>query len=171
MGSDLRTRNNEELTMPDWELPDAEDESDRRLLADIAEYGWHIVGVSEDDEGPGFAFSVGLLYTLNHPEILIMGLRQNIAASLINDMGDAIRNGAVFSAGRQYDDIAAGFPLAFVAVDQRYYREYLGYALWFYRTLDFPVLQCIWPDKAGVFPWEPAYDSRFFDLQRVLAQR
>jgi len=157
--------------MTKWIPPEAEDDSDRKLLADVKSHGWHLVGVEEDSEGPAFTFSVGLLYSLGHPEILIMGLQPSISGNLINDMGDAIRAGQTFQAGKQYDDIAAGFPLAFVAMDRRHYRQYLGYALWFYRTLDIPVLQCVWPDKAGIFPWQPGYDSRFFDLQRILGER
>ena len=117
-----------EKTVPNWKLPEAEDDSDRKLLADVAAHGWHIVGVNADEAGPEFAFSVGLFYTLGHPEILIMGLRHSISASLINDIGDAIRSGNKFEAGRHYDDIAAGFPMALVVMDQRYFREYLGYA-------------------------------------------
>jgi len=157
--------------MTGWVLPEPEDDSDRKLLADIAQHGWHVVGVNADAHGPNYAFSVGLLYTLGHAEIMIMGLQHRTAAQLINRIGDAIRAGQCYEAGCRYDEIADGFPLAFVSLDQRYYQEYLGYALWFYRTLRFPVLQCVWPDKAGVFPWEAGYDSRFFQAQRILRGR
>jgi hypothetical protein len=150
------------------ELPTPEDDRDRKLLADIAQVGWAVIGVEADKDGPGFAFSVGLFHTLVHPEVLVMGLRPQIAHRLINDIGEAIREGQRFEGGQQYEGIAAGFPLAFVEMDRRYYREYLGYAGWFYRGPDFPVLQCVWPDKQGVFPWQPGYDSRFFQSQRVL---
>lgn len=153
------------------QLPTPADDRDRKVLADVAEYGWTVMGITKDHSGPGFAFSIGLFHTLGHPEILIMGLPAEVAHQLINDMGDAIRAGERFEAGRRYDDIAAGFPLAFVAMDERYYREYLGYALWFYRGPNFPVLQCLWPDKEGLFPGEPGYDSRYFDRQRVLGTR
>jgi hypothetical protein len=156
--------------MKNWKLPEAEDDSDRKLLADVASRGWHIVGVDADATGPAFAFSVGFCFTLQKPEFIIMGLQHQVAAHLINDIGDALRSGMNIEASKQYDDVAADYPLAFVEMDQRYYREYLGYALWFYRTLDFPVLQCVWPDKAGLFPWDAGYDSRFFDAQRVLGQ-
>ena len=157
--------------MPPWVLPEPEDDAERKLLADVAERGWHILGVPANKEGPGFTFSVGILYSLSHPEIMIMGLPTNTAARLINTMGDAIRVGREYLPGQRYDDLADGFPLAFVSMDQRYYREYLGTALWFYRTPDFPVLQCVWPDKAGLFPWEPGFDSRYFQVQRVLGSR
>ena len=37
-------------------LPTAEDESDRKLLSDIARVGWHLVGIPGDNEGPPFVF-------------------------------------------------------------------------------------------------------------------
>jgi hypothetical protein len=157
--------------MPERSLPAPRDDGDRKLLADVAGHGWHVVGVLEDDEGPGYAFSVGMFHTLGHPEILLMGLQHSVAHRLVNDMGDAIRRGERYEPGQKYDGLAAGFPLAFVSRARRYYREYLGYALWLYQGPEFPALQCVWPDKAGKFPWEPGYDSRFFDLQRVLGPK
>ncbi|HKB36628.1 MAG TPA: DUF4262 domain-containing protein [Gemmataceae bacterium] len=137
-------------------------------MADVAEFGWHVVGVDDNPYGPDYAFSVGLYHTLGHPEILIMGLPHETAAQLINVMGESIRGGQRYERGKRYDDIAEGYPLAFVPVAPRYYPDYLGYALWFYRGWHFPTLQCIWPDKQGLFPWDPGYDSRYFDHQRVL---
>jgi hypothetical protein len=157
--------------MAERELPTPENDGDRKLLADIARVGWAVIGVAADDEGPAFAYSIGLFHTLGHPEVLIMGLRPQIAMQLINDMGDSIRAGQRFEAGQRYDGIADGFPLAFIQMNRRYYREYLGYAIWFYRGPDFPVLQCVWPDKEGVFPGETDYDSRFFQVQRLLGGR
>jgi hypothetical protein len=154
--------------MSQRELPEPEDESDRKLLADIERVGWALISIMEDEQGPGFTYSVGLFHTLGQPEIVLMGLPIDVAQSLINDMGEAIRGGRRFEAGKQYDDIAAGFPLAFVGVGEQHYREYLGYARWFYHGSDFPVLQCVWPDKAGRFPWEPEYDGRYLDVQPLL---
>ncbi len=30
------------------------DEQDRKLLAEIEQFGWHVVGIEQDDERPGF---------------------------------------------------------------------------------------------------------------------
>jgi hypothetical protein len=149
-------------------LPKPEDDFDRKLLADIKRVGWAVIGIEEDAEGPSFAFSVGLFHTLGHPEVILMGLRVPIAYRFINDIGTAVRAGRRFETGGRYDEIAEGLPLAFVAVAERHYREYLGYARWFYQGSKFPVLQCVWPDKQGVFPWEPGFDGRFFQKQPVL---
>jgi len=154
--------------MSERQLPIPEDDLDRKLLGDIERVGWSVLGIEGDEEGPGFAYSLGIFHTLNHPEILIMGLRMTTAQQLINDIGVAVRAGRRFEAGARSDDFAEGFPLVFVAVAPQWYRKYVGYARWFYRGSTFPLLQCVWPDKQGLFPWEAEYDSRFFQLQRIL---
>src|SRR5262245_6980667 len=148
-------------------LPAAEDDSDRKLLGDIARVGWHIVGIEADDEGPGYAFSVGLYHTYSHPEIIIFGLKNETAAQLINVIGYQVKGGTRFEDGES-DAVAEGFPVTFKTVPVTAYREYVGYALWFYRSFDFPLLQCVWPDKAGRFAWDDGYDHRFDQLQPIL---
>jgi hypothetical protein len=150
------------------ELPTPDDDLDRQVLDTVAREGWMVLAIEGDNEGPEYAFSVGLFHTLGHPEVVLMGQRPAVAQDLINDLGARIRDGAKFEAGQHYEEIASNFPLAFVAVDTDHYRPYLGYARWFYRGNGFPALQCVWPDKKGLFPWEEGYDADFFEVQRVL---
>lgn len=152
-------------------LPEPEDDHDRFILGHIATRGWAVLGITEDDNDElpaGYSFSVGIHHTLGQPEILVMGLKPETATAFINDVGDRMRAGQRFAAGDRTDDLAQGLPTAFVEVSPRYYREYVGYALWLNRGPDFPMLQLVWPDKAGRFPREPDYDARFFAPQRVL---
>jgi hypothetical protein len=44
-----------------------------------------------------------------------------------------------------------------VARDQ--YREFVGYARWFYGGNNFDLLQCIWPDHSQRFPWHPDFPA------------
>jgi len=152
------------------ELPIAKDDSDRRLLADVKRVGWHIVGIHEDTEGPAYAFSVGLYHTFEHPEIIIFGLPHETAGRMINIIGRQVQSGTRIKANDVSNDVAEGFPVAFKMVPKDFYRQYIGYALWFYRSIDFPVLQCVWPDKAGRFAWQDGYDHRFDQIQPILAQ-
>jgi len=153
----------------EFALPEAEDDSDRKLLSDIEEYGWHVVFVAEEPDTPRFAFTVGLYYRYAHPEILVMGLRQPTAHSLLHSMVARIQHGERFESGAFITGIAS-FPLALVPVHTDHFREYLGYGIWFYRSLSapFPALQLVWPDGSGLFPWQSSYDVRFNGLQRVL---
>ena len=150
-------------------IPTAEDESDRKLLSDISDYGWHVVKVNEEDGLPGFAFTVGLYYQYCHPEIMIMGLRHETAHTLLTSIQRIVHEGGRIQPWSTVEDVAS-FPLTAVPIHISHYREHLGYGIWFYRSLPepFPALQLVWPDKAGIFPWQDGYDQRYHQLQNVL---
>src|SRR5688572_21748827 len=118
-------------------LPAPEDDRDRKLLADITRVGWAVIGIDADQDGPEYAFSVGLFHSFDHPEIIVMGLRHPVSAALINDVGQAVQKGERFVPRRLYWAIADRYPLAFVEMSRDRYREYLGYAGWFYGGPDF----------------------------------
>ena len=156
--------------LPDFQPPVAADEHDRKLLSDIERVGWHVLKIMGDESGPEYCFSVGLYYTFGHPEILVMGLSHPVAHRFINLAAAHIATGRVFRAQERTDDLAEGFECSFVPVSVAHYERYLGYGIWFYRQLKqpFPVLQLVWPDKQGRFPWESDYDERFQKLQPLL---
>jgi hypothetical protein len=135
------------------------DKGDAKVLSDINQFGWHIVLVQEDEKGPGFAFSIGLYQNYKHPEIIIVGLRPDTMHRMINVVGEEIKKGRRFENGKDYSDILEGFKCNFRLVLKHNYKDYLGYALWYYKKEDFPVLQCVWPDKSGKFPWDESFDK------------
>jgi hypothetical protein len=55
---------------------------DAEMQADIATYGWHVIKVFEDDEGPSFAFTIGLYKRFGHPELVVFGLPLDTGAEL-----------------------------------------------------------------------------------------
>jgi hypothetical protein len=153
--------------------PEPDDEYDVKLLSDIAKYGWHVVAILAEGDFPEFCFSVGLYSGFGHPEILVMGLAPAVGGRLINNIGNQIRAGANFQPGEVYTELLSNFSATFTPIASEHYRDHLGYALWYYRSLlpkSFPALQLIWPDRSGQFPWEAGYDRRFFSLQRVLSR-
>ena len=156
--------------LADFQMPVAEDDSDRKLLSDIAQYGWHVLHIFADESGPCFSFSVGFYLKFGHPEILVMGLPQPVAHELINLIGSHLAEGRVFRPRERFDGLAEGFACSFVSIAVEHYRNYLGYGVWFYRSLKqpFPALQLVWPDKQGWFPWENDYDQKFFGMQKLL---
>ena len=150
-------------------LRTAEDDSDRKLLSDVATHGWHVVMIEGDEEGPGYLFTVGLYYNYEHPELLIMGLPRDVSYQLLHEAVGQIQKGKKYSAESDDTELAS-FPLAFRSVDIGQYRPYLGYGIWFYENCPtpFPALQMVWPDKEGKFPWQDGYDERFLAHQPSL---
>jgi hypothetical protein len=142
--------------------------ADQKLLSDIEEYGWHIVNVLEDEEGPPYSFSIGLYHTFRHPEVIIIGLDPDLMQNMINWIGADIRGGKSFEIGKEYADLIEGFNCTFMVVQKKYYSEYLGYAMWFYKGDGFPVIQCVWPTTKGKFPWEKGYPKDLVKWQQLL---
>lgn len=147
------------------ELPTARDHSDQRVLDDVVRHGCHVVGVLADEKGPAYSYSIGLFRNFGHPEILVFGLAHPLMQRIINGLKENIRGGTSFVVGNRYPDILEGFDCAFRLVSTKHYRELLGYARWFHGGDDFPVVQCVWPDRQGRFPWEPSFNARFKALQ------
>jgi hypothetical protein len=137
------------------DLPEPADDHDRKLLADVRRHGWHVIGVEEDEEGPGFAYSIGLYHSFRHPEVIVFGLRVRVIHGMINAVGEQIRSGEKFEHLDESGDVLDGYNVAFRTVERRHYPDYLGYARWFYGGDDFPALQCVWPDSRHRYPWHP----------------
>jgi len=77
--------------------------------------------------------------------------------------------GQVFLPGVRYPDLAGNaLPTCFGEVDQQYYEHYFGQALVFHGTPNFPVLQVVWPDTRGHFPFEQGFEPRFRNKQHLL---
>jgi hypothetical protein len=151
--------------IPGFQWQDPEDDSDRKMFRDILEYGCQIAAVQAGPYTGEFCYSIGLYLNFLHPEILIMGLSQEICHKAINqicreaDEGNIIKDGDV-----RTDLFESGRPVRFVTVPKEHYLEYLGYAHWFYRSLffqppaieqKFPALQALWPDKELRYPNDP----------------
>jgi hypothetical protein len=125
------------------------------LAANIKKHGWLVFNI-----GGGkvpFSYTVGLFETFGHPEMVISGLPDDVALAVLNNLGSDVAKGIVREAERQYDDVLDGYPCVFKPVPSTVYEDYFGRALVFYEGSDFPVLQCLWPDRLKRFPGDFGY--------------
>jgi hypothetical protein len=134
-------------------LDEADDDAERKVIHDVTSHGWHVVSVLEDEEGPGFAFTIGLFTTFGHPELVMVGLGREVMHACLNELGEEIRAGARLAHGTATQSLLEGYRCVFVEVDRTHYRDYLGFARWWHRGSDFPALQVVWPDKDDRLPW------------------
>ena len=72
---------------------------ERRIRESIATHGWGVIKVPEDDEGPGFAYSIGIHTTFVHAEVIVFGLELGLMHRMINNIGEEIRSGRSFASG------------------------------------------------------------------------
>ena len=76
-----------------------EEDRERKVVSDIEEFGWHVVMIPDDDEGPAFAYSIGLFKSFGHPEVILFGLDLGVMHQIINLIGEEVRLGRRFSDG------------------------------------------------------------------------
>lgn len=64
----------------------------------IRTYGWALQAVLGDTDCPPFVYTVGLS-GFGHPELILFATSQATAATVLNDLGELVRAGAVLAAG------------------------------------------------------------------------
>lgn len=79
--------------LPGFRFRKAGDAVDEKLLADVREHGWHVVGVPDDDEGPGFCYTVGVYLRTLQPEMLMMGAPMETAHRILNAIAEHVTQG------------------------------------------------------------------------------
>lgn len=132
--------------------------SEQKNIDDIKKFGWIVTMVmdkaDESTDEPNFAYSIGLFETFGLPEILIIGLKPELQHIIINNIGEDYKAGKKLESGTFQKDIIDNFDCWVVEVDKKYYKDYFGRALWYYKNDNFPVYQIVYPTTKGIFPWE-----------------
>ncbi len=134
----------------------------------IHQYGWFAQGVLAGESHPEYEYTIGLTQTYNHPEFIIFGLHGDTMHGILSILVREIESGARFIGGDRVSQVIEGYDLAICPVPGDRYDEYVGVALDYNNGPDFELLQVVWPDRAGHFPWEDNYDSRLHEQQPLL---
>ena len=142
-------------------MREPKDDQERKAITDVQNHGWHVLKVMEDDQGPAFAYTVGLYHSFGHPELIIVGLPLDVGHSVLNIAGESIRRGVRYSEGAQSDEFPEDRACVFRRMPESQYRHYLGWDLWFYEGSPFPALQMIWATNTGDGPGSRTWIKRF----------
>lgn len=143
-----------------WRLHDGIEDL---ILRNVEEYGCHVMRIAADDEGPGFAYSIGVVRTFQQPELICFGLDEDLLPSVVNEVCDRMADGEQFEDGGKVPALIAGRDCVLRRVQRSHYPAYLPFARWYYDSDDFDVLQIVWPDEQGRYPWDDGFQSH--DLQ------
>jgi hypothetical protein len=138
-----------------------------RLVSDIEKYGCHIIHVREENGILGWSYTIGLYDVLQQPELIVVGLNDQVAQSLLNEAAHRLEDGKHLIHERQVE-LLANVQCEFKLVDRKWLRQLMGYAVWFYGGDNFPVLQCVYPDLDNRFPWECGFDPTWRTRQALV---
>lgn len=129
------------------------------------------MSVPAEGRRPAYAYTVGLWHSFAHAEASVFGRDEEEMVDWLEIVGDRVRAGRVVHPDRQADDVLGDvdvFPRPALA---SWHRHLFGPALTFYRGQPVPMLQLVWPDRAGVLPWEPGCAAGCLDAQPWLWDR
>jgi len=144
------------------------DPGEQKALRDIEQYGCHVIHVLAEGDLPPFSYSVGIEQTSGVAELIVIGLKQELAHSIVNTYNNRVRDGKQFEIGRTYPGFVGGFECEIRAVDPSHYHDYLGWCRWLYRGNNFKAVQLVYPDTKGVWPWEAGASVWFRQWQPLL---
>lgn len=133
---------------------------DERTISHIEEFGCSVVSVARTKYGLGWSYTIGVFDTINKPELITVGLLPETAHHALNQATKLLRAGVDLSRGR-HDGLIGEVDCEFRLVDPKWVRRLMGWAVWYYRCSDFPLLQLVYPDRENRFPEDEAFDKAF----------
>lgn len=139
-----------------------------KVAKNIAEYGCHVIHVFEEGEFTRFTYSIGIQECTGQPELIVTGLKRELAHWIVNEYNGRIRNGEEFEVGKKYDGFLGNFDVFFMPVEEEHYDEYFGQSQRHYKGNNFSVLQLVFPNSSGVWHWEPEATDDFKWFMPVL---
>lgn len=135
--------------------------TDRWALETIEEHGCALIGVVSECEGDfGWTYSLGNYDTGGHPELITVGLPQEVAKPCLNEVTRRMRRGIDVTNERQ-SGLIANVDCELRIVAPKWIRRLMNFSNWYNGNTDYPALQIIYPDLENRFQWEEGFDDRF----------
>ncbi|MEV0839383.1 DUF4262 domain-containing protein [Actinocatenispora sera] len=144
--------------------------ADLTTIEHVQQHGWSVMMVPADDQGPGWAYTIGLWHSYRMPEVAIFGLEMAMSHECLNNLGAATRDGTPLEVEQARADVIERYAVQLKLVSQGWHRAFFGQTIDFYRRTPIPFLQVVWPDRHGRFPWEPHSDEQVRTFQPQLWQ-
>lgn len=121
-----------------------------------------------DGTCPDWAFSIGLYENFEQPEVLVFGLAPHLMRAVIADAAALARNEEAITADDQPRAFRHRLTCRPRALHKKWYEAALGWGSWYYGTDDFPVVQLIWADGEGDFPFDENFHPDRYHEQPLL---
>src|SRR5260370_40036033 len=75
--------------------------NEREILDDLETHPCSIVQIKEEGGIPGWSYTVGLFETLGQPEVIVVGLKEELALNLQNNIARVFVQGKRFGEGHR----------------------------------------------------------------------
>jgi len=113
-----------------------------------------VLMVHGEGEEVEFAYTIGLWHTFRRPEVVMFGLEGEGMAHWLNACVRRGRDHGWPAEGEEFAGVLDGFPVQLRPVHVSWHDALFGTAWRFYQGVTVPVLQLVWPDRNGLWPWQ-----------------
>ena len=100
----------------------------------------------------------------------MVGLKSELSHFIVNEYNRRVVAGENFEPYKRYSGFIEGFECEIRPVHSSHFKEYFGYCIWLYKGQQFKVVQLIWPNTLGVWPWQPEASEWLRSWQPLLDQ-
>jgi hypothetical protein len=145
--------------------PDSFDDWDRQLTEHVEHDGFFVVGVAEEDDEPGWAYSIGMTHTFGLGEIALFGLEVPDMQEWVSELCAAVAAGKAVPENTRLPGDLTDLPSLLRPMDPSWHRALFGAAKGFYGKTEFGFRQMIWADRDGRFPWDQGVRPRCLEWQ------
>lgn len=118
------------------------DEEKRQVVENVRRYDWHVVQVIEKPARVKYSFSTGIYDSHGLPELIVVGLDEDLASYVINEVGRRLRDGVEFQEGLRMEDLLPVDICELRTLAPRW-RKALYLTNWYYGAQTYPVLQIL----------------------------
>jgi hypothetical protein len=145
----------------DFTLPIGKEKYEIKIISNVHTYDFHVVAIRAEKDTPQFFYTIGLYYQYQHPELLIMGMEVNDAHAILMNAHELIKNGGTIAPWTTSETLSI-MPLKAVPIHVSDYKQFLGFGMWFYRSLQgsrpdsFPAIQLV----ASDLPRDPGVNAQ-----------
>jgi hypothetical protein len=162
------------------------DAGDRRAIDGVLAHGWQVMLVSDEvacscpdhdehdhdhagdedrgDQGPAFAYTLGLGHRAGHPELVMSGLPPSLMHRALNSVAERVMAGRRLRPGDLLEDVLGGVPVAVERLTGDAAAERATWSGWFHRRRP-EAFALVWPTTDGVFAWQPGAPAVLDEVQ------
>jgi hypothetical protein len=154
--------------LPDFHIPHAE-----KIEWMIETAGWALEPVNADLESdpptPPYAYTIGFPATFGFPDILVFGLTPVAIRGLIDMVAGLLRGGTEIPIGVELVGLFDNdLRCVFAPIDLSVWGGLVEVSTAWYRGVEQPMVQLLWPDRNGFLPTEAGFDQRKVHAQPVI---
>jgi Domain of unknown function (DUF4262) len=145
------------------------DDGEQNVIDMVERRGWMVMNVQPQDRLPGWSFTIGLTHSFGAPEFVMTGMNHEALHASLNIVGEMAKRGLAVESNIALTEVLDGYDVMLRPVEIPWHLSLFGWCRWFAQHDEPRFLQVVWPDLAGRFPGDVAFNPTINHLQPDLA--